>query len=162
MRISDWSSDVCSSDLPRGRTHQTLGRSAACHARNSRHQAVRAGFGRSSYVLPWRGLLGLSAENFHGFQGDKPDVRDVIERCDEASQLGFVVDNLDNEGTAILENAALVDVCRSAEPQPGFKNRDACQARVPPAGSNDINNPARSEEHKSEIQSLIRTAHTVF
>src|SRR3546814_12803855 len=78
MRISDWSSDVCSSDL---------------------------------------------------FQGDKPDVRDVIERCDEASQLGFVVDNLDNEGTAILENAALVDVCRSAEPQPGFKNRDACQAR---------------------------------
>src|SRR3546814_16621157 len=84
MRISDWSSDVCSSDL----------------------------------------------------------VRDVIERCDEASQLGFVVDNLDNEGTAILENAALVDVCRSAEPQPGFKNRDACQARVPRAGSNDLKYPA--------------------
>src|SRR3546814_499626 len=118
---------------------------AACHARNSLHQAVRAGFGRSSYVLPWRGLLGLSAENFHGFQGDKPDVRDVIERCDEASQLGFVVDNLDNEGTAILENAALVDVCRSAEPQPGFKNRDACQARVPRAGSNDIKYPAIAE-----------------
>src|SRR3546814_2557770 len=106
---------------------------AACQSRYSRHQAVRAGFGRSSYVLPWRGLLGLSAENFHGFQGDKPDVRDVIERCDEASQLGFVVDNLDNEGTAILENAALVDVCRS-----------------------------RSEEHTSELQSLMRISYAVF
>src|SRR3546814_5755130 len=142
MRISDWSSDVCSSDLPRGRTHQTLGRSAACHARNSRHQAVRAGFGRSSYVLPWRGLLGLSAENFHGFLGDKPDVRDIIERCDEASQLGFVADNLDNVGTAILENAALVAVCRSAEPHTVFKYRDACQARFSPAGSNVLKYPS--------------------
>src|SRR3546814_9073602 len=57
----------------------------------------------------------------------------------------LVVDNLDNEGTAILENAALVDVCRSAEPQPGFKNRDACQARVPRAGSNDLKYPANAE-----------------
>src|SRR3546814_14861830 len=103
MRISDWSSDVCSSDL---------------------------------------------------FQGDKPDVRDVIERCDEASQLGFVVDNLDNEGTAILENAALVDVCRSAEPQPGFKNRDACQARVPRAGSNDLKYPAIDRKSVVEGKSV--------
>src|SRR3546814_1981156 len=119
---------------------------------------------------------------------------------DEASQLGFVVDNLDNEGTAILENAALVDVCRSAEPQPGFKNRDACQARVPRAGSNDLKYPAiaeigilvrvdpqqlycfdhdlllqpasgavgsvlssrRSDEHTSELQSLMRISYSVF
>src|SRR3546814_13991236 len=61
------------------------------------------------------------------------------------SQLGFVVDDLYNEGTAILESAALLDVCRSAEPQPGFENRDACQARVPRAGSNDLEYPAIAE-----------------
>src|SRR3546814_154805 len=40
------------------------------------------------------------------------------------------------------------DVCSSdlsAEPQPGFKNRDACQARVPRAGSNDLKYPAIAE-----------------
>src|SRR3546814_14298238 len=64
---------------------------------------------------------------------------------DEECQVCFCVDNVDNGGPAILEKAALVDVCRSAEPQPGFKNRDACQARVPRAGSNDLKYPAIAE-----------------
>src|SRR3546814_17496510 len=57
----------------------------------------------------------------------------------------LVSENRAKDGTASLEKAALGDVCPSAEPQPCFKNRDACQARAPRAGSNDLKYPAIAE-----------------
>src|SRR3546814_9486970 len=107
MRISDWSSDVCSSDLPLRRAH------------------------RQQFL------------------------------CDAAAQMrGFQRARVDHEVGAILQRRQQLDLRRN----PG---RDArCLSERVPASrllvtGRDRLLIGRSEEHTSELQSLLRTSYAV-
>src|SRR3546814_10840179 len=120
MRISDWSSDVCSSDLPRPahRLDKTLQ-----HRRTARHGGPAA-----IHVTPEAARDGALAKLREG---------DMI--------------RLDGEA-GVLE--ALVDADEWA-------SREAAPNRAPSA--HDVGrNLFRSQEHKSELQSLMRTTYAVF
>src|SRR3546814_1019497 len=107
MRISDWSSDVCPSDLRRQRFDQHRGLDRA-DAQTQLH------FNEGQHLIPQRRLL-------HAFQLGQIDVRAAIAR----RQRGAVV-----EGEH-----------RNIEKRAGQR---------------------RSEEHTSELQSLMRISYAVF
>src|SRR3546814_938379 len=94
MRISDWSADVCSSDLPAG----------------------RGGTGRQ---------------------------RSAHRSCRPAHRGGGPAPTAAGGGTA---HAGRRLCCRDRQPVPGGADRDI----------------GRSEEHTSELQSLMRTSYAVF
>src|SRR3546814_5072879 len=102
MRISDWSSDVCSSDLVAG-AHR-----------------------------------GLAAGRVHGGGG-----RDAVERAQRREQ-GHLLGNADHFG-------------RQPEIRIAFAGRIAQHAQLADRGLQ-----ARSEEHTSELQSLMRISYAVF
>src|SRR3546814_9519020 len=108
MRISDWSSDVCSSDLPRRR----------------REEAVRRG-------LALRDILGADDERRHG----QP-------RCGD-TDIGKRARCRGDDGPALGGEAG----------EEGGR-----------AGNFDdpVDFPYRSEEHKSELTSLMRISYAVF
>src|SRR3546814_8782089 len=116
MRISDWSSDVCSSDL--GSLRQKY-RRHPCHSRESGN--------------PERASADPTLDSrFHG--------------------------NEKGEGTAVIAET------RSA-PQPVYRlgERDIELADVGrEQGHADRGTVARSEEHTSELQSLMRSSYAVF
>src|SRR3546814_8943054 len=105
MRISDWSSDVCSSDLDR---------------------------------LEHRGLAGAG----------RPQQRDNLPRLHRQVDAAQHMDGLPALGEAVLQIADLEHVTHSAAPV-----RD----RYSPPST-----PDRSEEHTSELQSLMRISYAVF
>src|SRR3546814_3682468 len=115
MRISDWSSDVCSSDLLHGAEQHADrefdGLSAEWRASDEKLQADRH-----------RRFLG---DDLHG-DGLVMQIDIANDRVQEASQVGlFAQDQTDR--TAIGQGASF-----------------------------------RSEEHTSELQSLMRTSYAVF
>src|SRR3546814_2188290 len=105
MRISDWSSDVCSSDLVRAEAQQ---------------------------VVTQRPL-------------------EV-----QARRLAFVVPAAD---TAVARVAAFLDGRRAEESVVGAVAADDAARTVPGAAADGA---ARSEEHTSELQSLMRHSYAVF
>src|SRR3546814_6548964 len=112
MRISDWSSDVCSSDLP----FQTLGRGA---------------FGR--------------------VDEPRPDITHIGTGGDRASQRCPVAD-------APTQQKGFVPHQRLQFPQ---KRKWVVGARMAAPAGHD-GDDARSEEHTSELQSLMRSSYAVF
>src|SRR3546814_9972224 len=139
MRISDWSSDVCSSDLGNGGNtgnERQQGRAAMNEIRHwknlpgNRHRAARLGQrdishrhpglrrGDGIYVREGGPVLGGSGE---AMPGAKP-----------------------SEGTATGASSATIGAA----------------ARTGRSGM--IGAPARSEEHTSELQPLMRTSYAVF
>src|SRR3546814_8600090 len=114
MRISDWSSDVCSSDLVPG---------------------VTAGIGGLAYAgIPTTHRDTNSAVTFvtgHGLGGDVPD-------------------NLD--WTALAKGSPVLVFYMA------LKHLPEIVARLRAAGRDG----ARSEEHTSELQSLMRISYAVF
>src|SRR3546814_2042617 len=115
MRISDWSSDVCSSDLASGRGEDDVGRGRA------EHDQVDLG--------------GLDAGRFHRTHGGV--VREVA------------------GGFAFGRDVALADAGARGDPLV--------------AGVDDLRQVVvgehlfrRSEEHTSELQSLMRISYAVF
>src|SRR3546814_1454236 len=117
MRISDWSSDVCSSDLP----------------------AARVGEGQTPTVAPGLdpGVHGAAARRpIHGCSGQ---ARAWQQKIGERGRLG---------GIHLRMVPAVLPEHRH---QPYLHLR---QLRPRP--------PHRSEEHTSELQSLMRTSYAVF
>src|SRR3546814_8135774 len=113
MRISDWSSDVCSSDLaqhgPGDKSEQQHGQ-----ARASQHRAAIA--------------LGP-------------------ERCVEEDR---------------LEDLAIHDDEGQAEQEPGRLPRQCARHLLPDVALPLVRLRLRSEEHTSELQSLMRISYAVF
>src|SRR3546814_4043130 len=121
MRISDWSSDVCSSDL--GPSSGRTTRSRHAHTRRrlclSRGGGVTRGAGGHGHLAPcaWaRGIDVLSWRSGMSF--------------DPATVAAFVDGELDDFNMRRIEREAATD--------------------------------ARSEEHTSELQSLMRISYAVF
>src|SRR3546814_3421739 len=115
MRISDWSSDVCSSDLKalrieEARAQRLAARLVVDDARDDMRE--------SDALDPWRGAFEVSR---------------------------FFAVEL-NEGSAIIHRLLLVAYLAE---QVGGADVDAAIA-------------ARSEEHTSEIQSLMRNSYAVY
>src|SRR3546814_7683836 len=114
MRISDWSSDVCSSDLSRRPSRPALDNQAA--------EARQA-----------------------------PTV-------EKPSKLGRQPQRL---AEAPLEEQPVLDAARSsAAPEPGFGRTEGRKATLP--GEYQPPTVERSEEHTSELQSLMRISYAVF
>src|SRR3546814_7407674 len=109
MRISDWSSDVCSSDLPSGH--------ADGHGRHRRGALER---------LP----------------GPQPQQSEVVQP----------------RPLRALQRARLDAAVRAAAPV-RLRPADRADQAVPPAR---IADPRRSEEHTSELPSLMRISYAVF
>src|SRR3546814_4135060 len=105
MRISDWSSDVCSSDLA-----LNIGR-------------LRSGF---------------AAEDIYRFEGDEPDIGYLPQLRREIAEPLLFVDDLDHDRPVILQRVAAMEMRRATEAE------------------------HRSEEHTSELQSLMRISYAVF
>src|SRR3546814_2646190 len=121
MRISDWSSDVCCSDLLRRRARREPDAALRFVAAELQHQAARAGEVRDAATArPGReGLQRDAAQRWRSDPGRLPDapVRRAVEGV-----------RRDGRGRVV-------------------------RADVPPA--------VRSEEHTSELQSLMRTSYAV-
>src|SRR3546814_6939198 len=111
MRISDWSSDVCSSDLRAGRRHQL-------HVRVDR---IRKHCHHHSHPAPFPGPILCSL------------------RCASSTSL------LLRPWRRIITRPPPPRSCGSPEP---------CATRG--------TKPRRSEEHKSELQSLMRISYAAF
>src|SRR3546814_9961130 len=113
MRISDWSSDVCSSDLPiLGQIPPALPRKQVTHLRHP-HRIVGVG----KLQRPNRRPL---ADEYRDMDEDPDDQRDPNRR------------------------------------QPGLETRIGTARRARPGRE------VRSEEHTSELQSLMRISYAVF
>src|SRR3546814_7716232 len=115
MRISDWSSDVCSSDLPRRR-------------------------GRRD-IVPYH-LSRLARDQFRRIAHVKPQ-ESFAEQPVGAIKLG----ELDERARGILL---------------GQRERFAAVEQQVPAPVADTRRRARSEEHTSELQSLMRISYAVL
>src|SRR3546814_3169968 len=114
MRISDWSSDVCSSDLRMHRGAPTF----AAERRSARELVERLGASRASSEI---------ARHADALHVVPPNERRDVVHDDDGSDLG-------PNTVACLGH--------------GFRHTEP--------------NLARSEEHTSELQSLMRTSYAVF
>src|SRR3546814_5551904 len=131
LRISDWSSDVCSSDLLRGRFDLLgggIGRDRCCG--HGRHARADEG-GRS------------------GEQGDGDRAPPPIGRSDVAAKV--------DDEIAVARKIARQGT-KPRRRRWSFKGRRAAEGRDRTGrGQGD-----RSEEHTSELQSLMRNSYAVF
>src|SRR3546814_5022903 len=132
MRISDWSSDVCSSDLHPSRLDRDLGRK----------RWGDEGYAREELVAEV-GAAFLCAD-----LGVAPEVR-----ADHAAYVASWLQVLKDDKRAIFQAAAhaqrAVDYLHGL--QPGTQGADAARQSA-----------ARSEEHTSELQALMRISYAVF
>src|SRR3546814_9646341 len=139
MRISDWSSDVCSSDLVLRRVRAVPapaggwpGRRARSEARHLRHaQAHQPG---GQFQLPWAGVFPvLVAPAGHRAQA-------MLGPCGRAQ---------------VLDR-------RVAATQDGHEVMDALAQPVVEPRCVGVAGIVRSEEHTSELQSLMRITNAVI
>src|SRR3546814_4208508 len=150
MRISDWSSDVCSSDLPWIATRDEFGDNQPDLAMIARTNVIITTSGRSSGMrldinrlleeLSWRTALSPGDLFFSGTPGYKDIPDGVVGPGDEFE--------FEIEGIGVLKNRAEI------------RNQ-------PPGQQADFSttlggDTKRSEEHTSELQSLMRISYSVF
>src|SRR3546814_10595101 len=137
MRISDWSSDVCSSDLDRPRLF--------CADRRTRTLALPPG------AQAWRSTVGRLELRPHA----------------PPPQIGRIVAAPPLRVRAARDRAASAPSRLQPFPRKGVRPRAARlraasrrsdRRRHAPRASQGL----RSEEHTSELQSLIRTSYAVF
>src|SRR3546814_8299896 len=134
MRISDWSSDVCSSDLG------GIGASLLCVARQQDRFLGRVGAGSGDHQNTAFG--GLDAEGRH------PHVLLVRKRRRLAGGPAG------HQGARAFLDLPFYEVLKGLFIQPPITKR--CNERGDRAREN------RSEEHTSELQSLMRISYAVF
>src|SRR3546814_4193605 len=127
MRISDWSSDVCSSDLF-GRLRDDRHRSG----RKTLAQRAKSG----DLEVKRRATWGMSDGN-----GSDPDRMRVMRSCRWTGRLG---------GATRDRRSSLFDIACIERGH----HRDRTDAQAITSG--------RSEEHTSELQSLMRISYAVF
>src|SRR3546814_6961767 len=82
MRISDWSSDVCSSDLHCGDTERSVGIDRPADIDRAAAAAVRAHLGRYLPVLVPVGLLGHPVDHAAGTAAPEDHAVGALERLD--------------------------------------------------------------------------------
>src|SRR3546814_2832732 len=132
MRISDWSSDVCSSDL--------YGNTATSCAWLGGEDVLSVDYGELRNSVSW---AQLGNETFAGYAGE--DLRSIIQ-----AQFGHAL-----HGIGELRNGGTITTARADEGRlhvfVPIRVYD-----VPVLGD------VRSEEHTSELQSLMRTSYPVF
>src|SRR3546814_9286687 len=122
MRISDWSSDVCSSDLVAGRTHPYL-------------RTIVAGPNDSYVVWYWYRIAGQSTNS--RFLGKLLEVKAAMIDGDRSAAVIAIA-------SRVSEDAPQTDALLRA-----FLEHNLAGAE-------------RSEEHTSELQSLLRISHAGF
>src|SRR3546814_6640766 len=165
MRISDWSSDVCSSDLlrivdesfndlPNCRQGQRLvSTPTVMEGYYGDPQRSQAAFHEGWFItgdIVWR-----DADDFYWFVARQKD----IIRCRGENISGAELDRVMASHPDVLEAAAIgvpsdlgeEDVLAVVIPRPGAQLEAA-----------DIARWVRSEEHTSELQSLMRISYAVF
>src|SRR3546814_2310894 len=149
MRISDWSSDVCSSDLIN--TSSTALADAAIKAWNAAN-----GLAQTSPIVttPPTGTQTNTASNILA-----PAVTSPV----PLTNAGFSLTPLDESATLVGSNP----VGSNAAPNPFGTavptNSLALNAQPPGSVMSAVPEPAtRSEEHTSELQSLMRISYAVF
>src|SRR3546814_1156233 len=140
MRISDWSSDVCSSDLPAEAEEQQL----------AGHALV--------YLQRRRGQLQLGRQR--GLPGRLDRARPA---CTEPVGPAAGQHRAPVQGVRYL----LLGLRARAQRRLQLEQRRAVQPdvlalRPPPAGNGRRAVRVRSEEHTSELQSLMRISYAVF
>src|SRR3546814_3270517 len=142
MRISDWSSDVCSSDLPLEAPH-----SVELTLEVDRHRLVfTLGRGIAELIGGQRNRIEAAVE------GEGRRDRDALARIEERIL----------RGAEKVAAAAIDDAVRRAIGQDTLIDRGILERRVELAiGAVDADLP-RSEEHTSELQSLMRISYAVF
>src|SRR3546814_1592670 len=136
MRISDWSSDVCSSDLQPARRHADDDAGA---------QAQRSGYGPDGQ-WPQGAELRDAQERLRrpGRPRPQPRYRTAPDRA---------------HGEVRLVLRWTEDVGRRTDPA---QLRRAHAHRAGQRHDDDPPDPLRSEEHTSELQSLMRISYAVF
>src|SRR3546814_7463888 len=146
MRISDWSSDVCSSDLDAGLRRQWLA--------GGDDVQPRAG---TSLELVWRNdeLTDPPGKHPDGFADEQRMQSRVIE-CDPPRRLAFTWDG-DSDVTIDLEPRGNEVLLTVAHRHLGSRNRVLMHS----AGWH-AHLDLRSEEHTSELPSLMRSSYAVF
>src|SRR3546814_2518099 len=127
MRISDWSSDVCSSDLLSGIFDLRIGCAHGSRQSGCRHRAGRADLALTADLGPGNGRVELD------------------EHADRAG------------GQQDIVHARAI---RTRPEIPIVAQHGGDDARGAVGGCSD--DPSRSEEHTSELQSLMRISYAVF
>src|SRR3546814_4738670 len=159
MRISDWSSDVCSSDLPRIVTQTDL--ALKPRERAARIFPKRGGTGESAEVGLYLGLHLVERGSVALFCGTKEGVISLCRRAaeifDRAVALPRPLDASNAAEIARLTHLARLNLGAA---------QDVTQASALGILANQGNTPQglrlRSEEHTSELQSLMRISYAVF
>src|SRR3546814_1552373 len=134
MRISDWSSDVCSSDLPNGSLH--LGHAFSAIAA---HDLARERGGR--FLLRIKDIDGARS---------RPEL--AAEFREDLGWLGLEYEEVPPQSTRLAAYAAAAERLRAL----GLLYPCQC-SRTDILAANP-----RSEEHTSELQSLMRISYAVF
>src|SRR3546814_7077423 len=148
MRISDWSSDVCSSDLRARAFSSSWSRKPSCRApptipaaRHDQRHIARAHqeAERIERIAPRNAARGQ-------------DHMDIVDRDQPRALFGQQVDDLQIGGFVRVraDRPALF-------PEQGEVDLERGRTR-----GNDRAQHGRSEEHKSELQSLMRISYAVF
>src|SRR3546814_314692 len=151
MRISDWSSDVCSSDLWRSGVRGTHLRALFTFGLDGRVLDLKGLREHLCHAVPCR--LRLRDVIDHDVNRaadiaacDRPDVKimGTLHARDRADRPAHLI-----QGHA-TRHALQQDVRRIAQQNPGPREHPKADA------------DRRSEEHTSELQSLMRTSYAVF
>src|SRR3546814_7791518 len=141
MRISDWSSDVCSSDLRAGLRLDQPAQCALLRQRLVRRIACRPGGG----LRPESSLLGHQCE------------QRLRSFTDQGHGLGL------RNGRRQLSRGPepqRADIDQTDQNRAAQKSENETEGPIQPANRTVPN--TRSEEHTSELQSLMRISYAVF
>src|SRR3546814_6609018 len=127
MRISDWSSDVCSSDLPFV-------------------PEIRDGvlYGRGAADM--KGSVAAFVVALERFVAAHPDHGGTVALLLTSDEEGDAIDGVRRVAREFAERGQRIDWCITGEPS---------STRV-------LGDLLRSEEHTSELQSLMRISYAVF
>src|SRR3546814_8413734 len=140
MRISDWSSDVCSSDLPSS-------------DRNSDTEANRRTWELRSTATPCRPCADRPADRRGIYRASPPS---VAVRCGLSAEPRCGDDSIPLRCSGYRRRRLRI----------GWRNVDGLRAlsrrRKPALDFGAENLTGRSEEHTSELQSLMRISYAVF
>src|SRR3546814_5439629 len=135
MRISDWSSDVCSSDLQEGEHVDEV----EIEVQRPHHHRLAHEVGAADHEINALDLLRII-----GGQAGEQQYADDADRQAERARLHEHVDDHRDEDAD------------DAHDQEGAEARQVLLGRIA------VEAEARSEEHTSELQSLMRISYAVF
>src|SRR3546814_2926208 len=151
MRISDWSSDVCSSDL-RSACPSARPRTLPCPARRSRRVPHHAAVAGEIVAAELRRLGGIGRRGAEREQALERRLEPGVTIDGEIEAL----DHCRQESEAELLRHGGEPWCRLGLPRSDGRRRLGFGAR---GAGDEID---RSEEHTSELQSLMRNSYAGF